>query len=417
MRTILVIVLILGLSFSGFFLLAVSSFAGLFFNTGLEQNFGAYHDTSQEINKQLKTRYERESSRSLDVNDPAVSERNPPEIDKPPVGNAPIDPSEYERYKVPWGLFAALDRMIGNGDKHEPEAYTEKLAPLPYYSKPVVSKKVTTVYEDGTRVEKLESKRMLMDVDTYEGRYSYTYRIDRREESLDNGGYRITEQLVPDRIDYTPNNWPVVQELVKAGGFTANEDWQSVLILAEMLMGDDESVADLEGLFTTGGYEGSMLAMEDLPPDLRFDGNLSWPLPQQFRRITSGFSMRVHPITGVYKLHTGIDIGVSHEADELGISPYDVPVMAVARGVVIAIGPKGGYGNTVMVQHDGSTVSLYAHMSNITVQVGALVEAGSQLGFVGNTGYSTAPHLHLEIRRGGKPVNPMDFFLGRSWPN
>jgi murein DD-endopeptidase MepM/ murein hydrolase activator NlpD len=88
-------------------------------------------------------------------------------------------------------------------------------------------------------------------------------------------------------------------------------------------------------------------------------------------------------------------------------------VTAVAAGRVVTAGPNGGYGNVVILQHDGGVQSYYAHLSQIVVPAGAQVRSGQLVGRVGSTGLSTAPHLHLEIRRGGQPIDPAAFLRAR----
>jgi murein DD-endopeptidase MepM/ murein hydrolase activator NlpD len=105
--------------------------------------------------------------------------------------------------------------------------------------------------------------------------------------------------------------------------------------------------------------------------------------------ITSLFGWRIHPIAGDYRFHAGTDIG----------APEGTPVLAAVAGQVITADFMGGYGLTVVVQHqDGNNLSLYGHLSEIFVQPGEQVEQGNVIGRVGTTGYSTGPHLHFEWR-------------------
>ncbi len=116
--------------------------------------------------------------------------------------------------------------------------------------------------------------------------------------------------------------------------------------------------------------------------------------------ITSPFGYRIHPITGVSKLHGGQDIGC----------PEGTKVVAVKDGKVIAAGwMDGGYGNWVKIDHGGA-VSLYGHNSVVRVTVGQEVKQGTHIADVGSTGFSTGPHLHFEIKPGGgDPVDPCGF--------
>jgi murein DD-endopeptidase MepM/ murein hydrolase activator NlpD len=112
--------------------------------------------------------------------------------------------------------------------------------------------------------------------------------------------------------------------------------------------------------------------------------------------VSSGYGNRVHPIHGGVRLHTGWDMN----------GGMGQPIVSAASGTVIYAGVKGGYGNTLMVDHGGGMVTLYAHQSKFAVGYGASVGAGQVIGYVGSTGDSTGPHLHFEVRIGGSPVNP-----------
>ncbi|MDA2978406.1 MAG: peptidoglycan DD-metalloendopeptidase family protein [Actinomycetota bacterium] len=126
-------------------------------------------------------------------------------------------------------------------------------------------------------------------------------------------------------------------------------------------------------------------------------GQLVRPVPGA---VSSGFGNRVHPISGVVKMHNGVDMNASH-----GDS-----IVAAEDGVVILAGVKGGYGNTVMIDHGGGMVTLYAHQSAIGVTVGQTVTQGQTIGRIGSTGQSTGPHLHFEVRINGVPKNPVNYW-------
>lgn len=119
-------------------------------------------------------------------------------------------------------------------------------------------------------------------------------------------------------------------------------------------------------------------------------------------RISSHFGPRIHPITGRRKMHDGIDIA----------APQGTPIRAVAAGTVTFAGRQGGYGNLVIVRHPDGSETRYAHQQAIGVRVGQVVTAGAHLGTVGSTGASTGPHLHLELRRNGEPVDPRFIVAG-----
>ena len=127
-------------------------------------------------------------------------------------------------------------------------------------------------------------------------------------------------------------------------------------------------------------------------------GNFIWPTPG-YTTITSQFGMRTHPITGIYKLHSGTDIG----------APYGANFLAANDGVVVKAGYNNAYGNMVMIDHGGGVITLYAHGSSIEVSEGDIVKQGQTVLKVGMTGYATGPHAHFEIRMNGEYLNPMDY--------
>ena len=116
-------------------------------------------------------------------------------------------------------------------------------------------------------------------------------------------------------------------------------------------------------------------------------------------RLTSGFGMRQHPILGYSKMHQGIDFG----------APTGTPVFAAGDGVIEKREVFGGYGNYVRVRHSSGYATAYAHLSRFgqNIQVGKRVRQEQIIGYVGTTGRSTGPHLHYEILRDNRQVNPM----------
>jgi murein DD-endopeptidase MepM/ murein hydrolase activator NlpD len=121
--------------------------------------------------------------------------------------------------------------------------------------------------------------------------------------------------------------------------------------------------------------------------------------PVSNNRITSVFGRRVHPKYGYSRLHTGIDLKAA----------IGTKVKASAAGKVIFTGYKIGYGNTVIVDHGNGLKTYYAHNSKIVVKSGQTVEKGQIICYSGNTGTTTGPHLHFEVRVNDKPVNPLTF--------
>ncbi|MDR0668048.1 MAG: M23 family metallopeptidase [Prevotellaceae bacterium] len=125
------------------------------------------------------------------------------------------------------------------------------------------------------------------------------------------------------------------------------------------------------------------------------------PVPANKMRITDGFRFRINPVDGRPQYHNGIDIGM----------PTGTPIFAAGNGVVETVKYTFvGYGNHVIINHGFGYSTTYAHLHKIMVSEGQSVKRGEQIGLSGNTGKSTAPHLHYEVRYRGKPQNPMNYF-------
>ncbi|PAB58773.1 murein hydrolase activator EnvC family protein [Anaeromicrobium sediminis] len=127
-------------------------------------------------------------------------------------------------------------------------------------------------------------------------------------------------------------------------------------------------------------------------------GKFTWPAPG-YTRITSPFGYRIHPVLKKKKLHTGIDVGI----------PYGKNLVAAADGKVIHANWLGGYGKAVMIDHGGGIVTLYGHTSKLLVKNGQRVKKGTPIAKCGSTGMSTGPHLHFEVRKNGKYIDPMTY--------
>lgn len=132
--------------------------------------------------------------------------------------------------------------------------------------------------------------------------------------------------------------------------------------------------------------------------DVSGDGLFIDPLLEPME-ISSPFGDRIHPIRGEPEHHNGIDLAV----------PTGSPVVAAQSGKVVFAGENGGYGLMVVVDHENGYSTLYGHLDEILVRSGERVSQGHLLGYSGNTGESTGPHLHFEIRYYGKPMDPVAF--------
>ena len=158
-------------------------------------------------------------------------------------------------------------------------------------------------------------------------------------------------------------------------------------------------VAILLVLFHTPATQGKALtahlAMEEAVPSV-------FPLPEAYKeQITWGYHQKArHPITHQITTHLGIDVA----------APRGTPVSAAGEGVVLKAAYEEGWGNLVVIEHGRGFVTFYAHLHEIGVDQGMKVAVGQVIGKVGNTGQSTGPHLHYEVRKNGEHLNPADYY-------
>jgi murein DD-endopeptidase MepM/ murein hydrolase activator NlpD len=122
---------------------------------------------------------------------------------------------------------------------------------------------------------------------------------------------------------------------------------------------------------------------------------------KQLNRIASGFGMRIHPIYGIAKMHSGLDF----------TAPQGTPIYATGDGTVTTAGVGTGTGNHVIINHGYGYETVYMHMVRIKATVGQTVTRGQVIGWVGSTGASTGPHCHYEVHINGEPVDPVYFFF------
>jgi murein DD-endopeptidase MepM/ murein hydrolase activator NlpD len=120
------------------------------------------------------------------------------------------------------------------------------------------------------------------------------------------------------------------------------------------------------------------------------------------KRMASGFGMRMHPMLKYRKMHNGMDFS----------APLDTEVFATGNATVVKAERTSGYGNLVVLDHGFGYETYYAHLNGFNVKRGQKVKRGEVIGFVGNSGLSTAPHLHYEVHKNGKVLNPINFYHG-----
>ncbi|MFT7557031.1 MAG: murein DD-endopeptidase MepM/ murein hydrolase activator NlpD [Planctomycetota bacterium] len=152
--------------------------------------------------------------------------------------------------------------------------------------------------------------------------------------------------------------------------------------------------------FELKNRENQLVVLEDMV----MNQNLQKEVQPSGRPITQGwissyYGMRTHPLSGRREMHKGVDF-----AGKMG-----GPVIAVAKGVVTFSGPNSGYGNVIDIAHGGGYTTRYAHNSKLLVSVGDTVEKGFKIAEIGTTGRSTGPHVHFEVLKNGREVNPVRF--------
>ena len=144
-------------------------------------------------------------------------------------------------------------------------------------------------------------------------------------------------------------------------------------------------------------YDEIHTALGDLKDRLKHTPSI-WPCKGWYSR---GYGMKFDPFTGYKRMHWGMDLA----------NPRGTPIVATADGKVIKVGTQGGMGKTVVVDHGYGFKTLYGHLSKSNVKKGQRVERGEVIALMGSTGYSTGPHLHYEVSRNGKRLDPRTFIL------
>ncbi len=142
-----------------------------------------------------------------------------------------------------------------------------------------------------------------------------------------------------------------------------------------------------------GQKKGSAITHQELP--------IFFPIPNKdFKRVSSTYGVRMHPIKHKKQFHCGIDL----------VADLGTPVYAVGSGVIEESKKNSGYGNHIRISHKGSYSSVYGHLHRSVIKNGDRVKQGQIIGYVGSTGISTGPHLHFELKRFNKSIDPIVFW-------
>ena len=240
------------------------------------------------------------------------------------------------------------------------------------------------------RVETLEAEAETMFADNEAHRQELETKKVQLQTDID-AACALMAQMDQDTADY---------EAVLAQEEATQAELEAVIMEKEKELAEaraKEEAARLAALAAQQAAAGASAAAVSYVAD-----GTSWMMwPSYTSVLTSSYGMRTNPVSGVYKLHAGCDVG----------SSYGSAIWAAAGGTVISAGWNGGYGNCVMINHGNGYTTVYGHMSRIAVSSGQTVSMGQVVGYVGSTGNSTGPHLHFEVRASATatPINPMAF--------
>ncbi|MCF8010912.1 MAG: peptidoglycan DD-metalloendopeptidase family protein [Clostridiales bacterium] len=325
-----------------------------------------------------------------------------------------VAPKEQARqHSVPWSLMASLDKILGDPVIHggikrkpSPKEHFECLKPqlewkdfeLYYYEKEKITYTVTN--DKGEEVEKTRTEteeythtvRLLTKASSYSADFTYNWgeKVDKYETDREDY-YRYKEVRVP-RLKNVSRRGPYyepVRKILRKNNLQSGMDTELAVRTAMNL--DPDFTPD-------AGIMNSLLEISWDSGENYYKGSAGEFIAPVEGSITSGYGYRRHPVTGDYSFHSGIDIGASKGE---GVS-------AAEKGLVILAGKVSGYGNTVIIDH-GDCKTLYGHLSFIRAKSGEEVEQGEVIGEVGNTGVSTGPHLHFEIRKGPSFIDPEEY--------
>ena len=185
---------------------------------------------------------------------------------------------------------------------------------------------------------------------------------------------------------------------------SSNSDLSALFGTKEIATGSSREIADIKEL--TSYLEGAVEPIEQIGKLLKIQQNLFseipsiCPIKSPNLHVSMAFGPNIHPYRKQWYIHKGIDFSTWRSGD---------PVMATADGQVVTVTVDPSYGNMVVIKHNHGIYTRYAHLNAFRVKKGQLVEQGDIIGTVGNTGISTGPHLHYEVRIGSDVVDPSKY--------
>ncbi len=192
----------------------------------------------------------------------------------------------------------------------------------------------------------------------------------------------------------------VNHEMVGTGGSLYSDELSTALLKDDDISNSLKFIENLTSRFELEKKEYERIS-EKLHENEALYEALPAIIPTTGGYSIEGFGMRFHPILKVMKMHEGLDI----------LTDVGSPVFAPGKGKVIYVGPRGGYGITIEIDHGFGYKTVYAHLSKALVKEGQNVKRGDKIALTGNSGLSTGPHLHYEVHLNGVPQDPINYFF------
>lgn len=319
-----------------------------------------------------------------------------------------VEQKQYEdmkkriQYMYESGDDAFLDRIFSSDDLADMLGNTEYVSSIVSYDRDQLQKLRDTKDKIKELLEKCQSDKITLENQKKDLENQQTELISMEKSLKDQKDYtdsaKKQKEDALDQLEYSQN---YIQEQKRIEEAKLQQQQKEAQELARR-WAEEVAKAQESGI---SADEANKRKLEEIG----LAGGFKWPANGHYI-ITSQFGPRIHPITGTYNNHTGTDIA--------GYNMYGSPITACYSGTVIFTDTYVNgvdtmytkpYGTQVQIDHGAGVVTLYAHMSALNVQQGQVVNAGDVIGFVGSTGASTGPHLHLTLYIKGVLANPLDY--------
>ena len=246
---------------------------------------------------------------------------------------------------------------------------------------------------------RMQYERSQEDLQLISGRVKEVETKLRQLEVRDNEVYRTIFEASPIPDSARQKQMEMEKEIRLVSSMDDNELAYSIFntlnVISARIVSQEKSYKEIEGMLRN--KEKLLASTPAIQPVANKD----------LKRVASGFGSRIDPVYKTIKFHAGLDFA----------APQGTPIYATADGRVTTAGNTGnGYGNHVEINHGFGYETLYGHMVRVKVRSGQTVKRGEVIGWVGSTGKSTGPHLHYEVHKGGRPLDPIYFFYNDLTP-